>query len=261
MKTTKSSMILMLIAAMSYSALAEKTNLRDDKVHIQDYTLQLDGGGDDGPHGFMAITYKYHQSAMFVLWCPMTDFAVSLTMYFKYKTQWYADVHTWIMFVVDIGTILVGMTVWIKHMSNNAAAVQIFSKFSIYIWFKFVHGILVFFLMIGVVIVHCLGGYVKWYGGENQKLQPFFWKAKRWHKYWTKWVYWMAKIMIFSGCYLQIEEGYPWPWKKGTECPYYDVLFIILPSISLLWFLYQFIAWGIMGYICYCTSHPTERCL
>ncbi len=249
MKIIKTTIIVILIAVLSSQVVTKKTanvkntrtekniSTKEENMDFKDYTLQLDGDGE-AKHGFMPTMYKYHQAAMFTLWCPVTDFAVTIAMYFKYKTQWYQDVHAWLMFTVDIGTILFGMTVWIYHMTNNAAAVQIFRKFSIYIWFKFAHGILVFFLMAGCVVVHVLGAYVKWYGSHcKDKLQPFFWKAKRWHKCLTKYVYVIAKIMIFSGCYLQTEEGYPWPWHD-KECPYYDVLFLRIPSISILWFIY-----------------------
>jgi hypothetical protein len=104
------------------------------------------------------------------------------------------------MFVVDVATLFFGSCVWWMHKNANAAAIQILNKFTIYTWFKFAHGLLVFVLMIGVVVVHFLGGYVKWYGSHcNDKIKPIFWKFKRWHKSLTKWVYWIAKIMIFSG--------------------------------------------------------------
>jgi hypothetical protein len=100
----KKCLLLILVAVLCMQVLANKTAEKESsrnektveykdypaKTNWKDYELRLDGGGsDDGVHGFLPIVYKYHMGAMFFFWCPVTDFAVTISMYFKYKTQWY----------------------------------------------------------------------------------------------------------------------------------------------------------------------------
>ena len=32
---------------------------------------------------------KWHFLAMFIMWCPLVDFAVTVASFFKYKWKWY----------------------------------------------------------------------------------------------------------------------------------------------------------------------------